>query len=82
MQRLISAIGPVERIRRGYVVRATFDPDWSEFVLTATSRNGNGSQIPLHSWTELYREDKKLTTQEMLRRGAQLSVKSLDLVLH
>ena len=82
MPTLISAIGPVEHIRRGYVVRATFDPEWDHFVLTATSRHGNGSQKALPSWTELYREDKKLTTKEMLRRGAQLSVKSLDLVLH
>ena len=81
MPTLLSAIGPVEQIRRGYVVRATYDPEWDEFVLTATSKNGTGCQVPLHSWTELFRENKQLTTAEMFRRGAQLSVKSLDLVL-
>jgi hypothetical protein len=79
---LTSAIGPVEHIRRGYVVRAQFDPDWDEFVLAATTRNGTGRQVPLHSWTELYRENKQLATTALFRRGAQLSIKSLDLVLH
>ena len=82
MSTLASAIGPVESIRRGYVVRAAYDPDWDEFVLTATTKNGRGRQVLLHSWTELYRENKRLATNEMFRHGAQLSVKSLDFVCH
>ena len=82
MSTLASVIGPVENIRRGYIVRAAYDPEWEEFVLTATTRNGRGRQVLLHSWTELYRENKQLATNEMFRRGAQLSIKSLDLVRH
>jgi hypothetical protein len=82
MSTLVSAIGPVEHIRRGYVVRATYDVEFDEFVLAATTRNGNGRQVPLHSWTELYRENKRLATNALYRLGAQLSIKSLDLVLH
>ncbi len=82
MLTLTSAIGPVERIRRGYVVRATYDPNWDEFVLTATSRSGKGRQVPLHSWTELYRENQQLATDALYRLGAQVSITSLDLVLH
>jgi hypothetical protein len=82
MSTLTSILGPVECIRRGYVVRVTYDPDWGEFVLTATTRNGKGRQVPLHSWTELYRENKRLATDALYRLGAQVSVKSLDLVLH
>jgi hypothetical protein len=78
---LVSAIGPVEHIRRGYVIRSTYAPEWDEFILTATTRNGEGQQIPLHAWTELFRENKRLATNALYRLGAQLSVKSLDLVL-
>jgi hypothetical protein len=82
MSALVSVLGPVENIRRGYVIRASYDPAWDEFVLTATTRQGKGRQVPLLSWTELYRENKRLATKELLRHGAQLSVKSLDLVIH
>ena len=82
MTSLVSALGPVEHIRRGNVIRANYDPQWDEFVLTATSRNGTGRQVPLPSWTELFREDKSLATNALFRLGAQLSIKSLDLVLH
>jgi hypothetical protein len=82
MPTLVSPLGPVEHIRRGYVVRANYDPAWDEFVLTATTRNGKGRQLPLLSWTELYRENKELATNALYRLGAQLSVKSMDLVLH
>jgi hypothetical protein len=82
MSSLISPIGPVEHIRRGFVVWASYDPEWDEFILTATTRNGTGRRIPLPSWTELYRENRRLATHALYRLGAQLSVKSLDLVLH
>jgi hypothetical protein len=78
---LTSALGPIEHIRRGNVIRANYDPQWDEFVLTATTRSGNGRQVPLPSWTELYRENKSLATEALFRLGAQLSIKSLDLVL-
>ena len=78
---LTSPIGPVEPVRRGYVIRACFDPNWGDFVLTATTRNDQGRQVPLPSWTELYRENKRLATDALYQRGAQLSITSLDLVL-
>ena len=81
MTTLTSAIGPVEPIRRGYLIRASYDPEWDEFVLTATTHNGTGQQVALPSWTELYRESPDFATDELFRRGAQLSVKCLDLVL-
>ena len=82
MSTLASAIGPVEHIRRGCIVRASYDPAWDEFVLTATTRQGTGRQMPLPSWTELYRENRQLAATALYRLGAQLSIKSLDLVLH
>ena len=82
MTTLTSPLGPVEHIRRGYLIRASYDPSWDEFLLTATIRNGTGCRIPLPSWTELYRENRRLTTHALYRLGAQLSINSLDLVLH
>jgi hypothetical protein len=79
--KLVSAIGPVEPIRRGDVIRASYDPEWDEFVLTATTHNGTGQQVALPSWTELYRESPGFTTDELFRRGAQLSVKSRPVLL-
>jgi hypothetical protein len=79
--KLVSAVGPVEPIRRGDVIRASYDPEWDEFVLTAATRNGTGRLLPLPSWTELYRESPDFATDELFRRGAQLSVKGLDLEL-
>ena len=75
--RLVSKLGPVERVRRGYVVGVAFDPEHDQFVLAATSRCDQGQQRPLPSWTELYREAPRETRRALLRRGAQLTLNQL-----
>ena len=76
-QVLASQLGPVEPVRRGYVVGVVYDPDFDEFVLAAASRCGQGRQRPLPSWTELYREAPGKVRRELLRRGAQVSLSQL-----
>ena len=79
-QTLASKIGPVEQVRRGYLVGVAYDPEFDEFLLAATSRCGQGKQHLLPSWTELYREAPRTAKQELLRRGAQVSLSQLPLL--
>lgn len=80
MLQLVSSIGLVEQVRRGWVVRATYDPEFGEFVLSATSRRGQGKQRLLPSWTELYREQPALAKKALLRCGAQVTINHLSLL--
>jgi len=79
-QVLVSKIGPVEQVRRGYLVGVTFDPDFGEFVLAAVSKCGQGKQCLLPSWTELYKEAPRKTKRTLLERGAQISISQLSLL--
>ena len=80
MLRLVSAIGPVEQVRRGWVVKPAYDPAFDEFVFAATSRGGQGKQRLLPSWTELYRENPAETKRALLRQGAQVCINHLSLL--
>ena len=79
-QVLVSRIGPVEHVRRGYLVGVAYDPEFGEFVLTATSRCGQGRQYLLPSWTELFREAPRKAKQALLQQGAQVSLSQLPLL--
>ena len=77
---LASKIGPVEQVRRGYLVGVAYDPEFDEFVLAMTSKCGQGRQHLLPSWTALYREAPVLAKRELLRKGAQVPIGQLHLL--
>lgn len=76
--RLVSAIGPVEHVRPGWLVKPAYDPTLDEFTLTAIT--GTGKQRLLASWTELYRDDPEFAREALIQRGAELVVSHLPLL--
>ena len=77
---MISRIGPVERIRRGQLIKPIYDCQFDEFILAIHPQNG-GSPRPAPCWTECYREAPGETKAQLLSLGAQVSVSSLGLVM-
>ena len=80
MLQVVSAIGPVEQVRRGWLVEPTFSPEYGEWMLAATGRCGKGQTRLLPCWTELFRENRALAKRALLRAGAQVSIRNLSLV--
>jgi hypothetical protein len=77
---MMSCIGPVERVRRGQLVKPIYDPVFDEFILAIHPQNG-ASPKPAPCWTECYRESPASTKSALISLGAQVSVNSLGLLL-
>ena len=76
----ISKLGPTERVQRGQLVKATFDPVFNEFILGIHPAN-NGQPKPAPSWTAYYRESPKKAKCALLKLGAQIAINSIALIL-
>lgn len=77
---MIGSIDPVERIRRGQLVRPVYDSQFDEFILAIFPRNG-AKPTPAPCWTECYREAPRITKSALIALGAQVSTNSLGLLL-
>ena len=77
--RIISALGPVERLTRRDVISAAFDTECGDFVLVARSRNGRGRQCSLWNWTEALR-DGDINLNALLGTGAGVDIRKIGFI--